>query len=65
MEGYNWYHDRNGVTIFSCPNYCYRCGNQAAFMDIDEHLKYTFLQFDPPPDHKGSRENRRMPAYFL
>ena len=34
-------------------------------MEIDEHLKYTFLQFDLPPDHKGSRENRRMPEYFL
>lgn len=41
MEGYNWSHDRNVVTIFSAPNYCYRCGNQAAIMELDEHLKYT------------------------
>ena len=26
MEGYNWSHDENTVTIFSAPNYCYRCG---------------------------------------
>ena len=31
MEGYNWSHDRNVVTIFSAPNYCYRCGNQVSF----------------------------------
>ena len=45
MEGYNWSHDRNVVTIFSAPNYCYRCGNQAAIMELDEHLKYTLWVF--------------------
>lgn len=72
MEGYNWSHDRNVVTIFSAPNYCYRCGNQAAIMEIDEHLKYTFSQFDPAPREKGSPEVggafeqvKRIPDYFL
>lgn len=41
MKGYNWSHERQVVTIFSAPNYCYRCGNQAAILEIDEHLKYT------------------------
>lgn len=41
MEGYNWSHDRNVCTVFSAPNYCYRCGNLAAIMEIDENLKYT------------------------
>lgn len=39
MEGYNWCHDRNVVTIFSAPNYCYRCGNQAAIMELDGKLR--------------------------
>ena len=41
MQGYNWCHDRNVVTIFSAPNYCYRCGNQAAIMELDDDLKYS------------------------
>lgn len=65
MEGYNWGHDRNVVTIFSAPNYCYRCGNQAAIMEIDEHLEYTFLQFDPAPRRGEPHVTRRTPDYFL
>lgn len=38
MEGYNWSHEQQVVTIFSAPNYCYRCGNQAAIMEIDEKV---------------------------
>ncbi|KAK3938786.1 hypothetical protein QBC46DRAFT_365238 [Diplogelasinospora grovesii] len=65
MDGYNWSQDRNVVTIFSAPNYCYRCGNQAAIMEIDEHLKYTFLQFDPCPRAGEPMVSRRTPDYFL
>jgi diadenosine tetraphosphatase ApaH/serine/threonine PP2A family protein phosphatase len=41
MEGYQWDHDNNIVTIFSAPNYCYRCGNQAAIMEVNEHMHYS------------------------
>ena len=69
MNGYSWCHNRQVCTIFSAPNYCYRCGNQAAIMEVDEHLKYTFLQYDPSPI-QGSKDeivgiNKRTPDYFL
>lgn len=65
MEGYNWCHNRNVVTVFSAPNYCYRCGNQATIMEIDEKLKYTYLQFDPAPRRGEPHVTKRTPDYFL
>eukprot|EP01090_Pellita_catalonica_P009565 TRINITY_DN2066_c0_g1_i1.p1 TRINITY_DN2066_c0_g1~~TRINITY_DN2066_c0_g1_i1.p1 ORF type:complete len:332 (+),score=28.13 TRINITY_DN2066_c0_g1_i1:41-1036(+) len=65
MEGYNWSHDQNVVTIFSAPNYCYRCGNQAAVMELDESMTHMFLQFDPAPRRGEPHVTRRTPDYFL
>ena len=69
MEGYNWCHNKNVVTIFSAPNYMYRCGNQAGIMEIDEHLEYTFLQFNASPSNERGDSNtinaKRIPDYFL
>eukprot|EP00055_Hartaetosiga_balthica_P018654 m.135032 g.135032 ORF g.135032 m.135032 type:complete len:307 (-) comp9816_c0_seq1:387-1307(-) len=65
MEGYNWSHDRNVVTIFSAPNYCYRCGNQGGILELDDILNYSFLQYDPAPRPEGFHKLPRAPDYFL
>ena len=67
MEGYNWCHDKNVVTIFSAPNYQYRCGNVGGIMELDENLSYTFFPFDAAPRRSGSSrmDQRRVPDYFL
>jgi serine/threonine-protein phosphatase 2A catalytic subunit len=49
MNGFTEDHDGQVVTVFSAPNYCYRCGNQASIMEVDEHMNLNFLQFDPSP----------------
>lgn len=41
MRGYNWCHNRLVLSIFSAPNYCYRCGNEAAIMNVDEDQNVT------------------------
>lgn len=66
MEGYLWHHDQSLVTIFSAPNYCYRCGNQASIMEVDDNLGTSFLQFDPAP-RRGEEQQaaKRCPDYFL
>jgi len=69
MEGYNWCHEKSVVTIFSAPNYCYRCGNQASLMEVDENIDEisspTFIQFDPAPRRGEPHVNRRKPEHFL
>lgn len=66
MEGYSPTHSGNVVTVFSAPNYCYRCGNQAAIMNVDADLKPEYIQFDTAP-RKGEPivVPRRIPDYFL
>ncbi|KAK3409703.1 hypothetical protein EUGRSUZ_J01802 [Eucalyptus grandis] len=65
MEGYNWGHDQKVVTIFSAPNYCYRCGNMASILEVDDCKGHTFIQFEPAPKRGEPDVTRRMPDYFL
>lgn len=65
MDGYQWLHQESVVTIFLAPNYCYRCGNQAAIMEVDEHHHRQFLQYDPLVRPGEPTVTRKTPDYFL
>ncbi|KAI7559260.1 Metallo-dependent phosphatase, partial [Hortaea werneckii] len=67
-EGYKYhFQSQDVVTVWSAPNYCYRCGNVASIMTLGEDLEPDFKIFSAVPDHR-----RAVPAgragrgeYFL
>ncbi|CAF0722336.1 unnamed protein product [Didymodactylos carnosus] len=66
MEGYKWHFNETVLTIWSAPNYCYRCGNVAAILELDEHLNRGFTIFEAAPqDQRSSATKRVVPDYFL
>ncbi len=65
MEGYNYAHNKKCVTVFSAPNYCYRCGNQASVLEVSDNLEYYYQKFDPSDKEKENEPTKRVPEYFL
>ena len=67
MDGYKWMFDDSLVTVWSAPNYCYRCGNVAAIMELDVKLTTSFKIFKAAPqDLRGSTARPKpAPDYFL
>ena len=70
QEGYKYmFPDDNLVTVWSAPNYCYRCGNVASIMQINENLQIdesSFKIFNAVPDQERSIPPRAgVGQYFL
>ena len=53
------------MTIWSCPNYCYRCGNKAGIIKIDKNKQRTNITFDSVPESKESATIKTLVPYFL
>ncbi|KAH9600283.1 Calcineurin-like phosphoesterase domain [Trypanosoma melophagium] len=68
FEGYKSMFDDNCCTVWSAPNYCYRCGNVASIMKIGEHARTdrTFITFGAAPSEtRGHLAKQPPPEYFL
>ena len=66
MEGYKSHFNGTAYTVWSAPNYCYRCGNVAAIMRVDEGMATDFVIFkDAPVASRGSNPTSTVPEYFL
>lgn len=66
MEGYKEMFNGGLVTVWSAPNYCYRCGNVAAVLTIDDDLSRDYKIFEAVV-HDASKIPLKKPAtdYFL
>jgi len=66
MEGYKYMFEKMLVTVWSAPNYCYRCGNVAAILELDEHRNANFKIFEAAPQEaRGIPQKKPAPDYFL
>lgn len=67
-EGYKYhFKDKDVVTVWSAPNYCYRCGNVASIMSLGEDLDPKFTIFSAVPENRRAVPQGRgtRGEYFL
>jgi len=66
MEGYKHMFNQTLVTVWSAPNYCYRCGNVAAILGLDDNLARDFKIFEAAPHEARNVPSKKPhPDYFL
>lgn len=66
MEGYKYMFQEQLVTIWSAPNYCYRCGNVASILELDEARGAHFKIFEAAPQEaRGIPQKKPAADYFL
>ena len=66
QDGYMyWFPGDILVTVWSAPNYCYRCGNLAAILEIDQNLNRNFKTFKEVPESARSISPKLVLPYFL
>lgn len=50
-EGYQIYFNGLVTTVWSAPNYCYRCGNKASILELYSKDDYYFNIFEEAPEN--------------
>ncbi|MCJ1271827.1 putative serine/threonine protein phosphatase [Lobaria immixta] len=61
QEGYQILYDDRLSTVWSAPNYCYRCGNMASVLEVSDTGERYFNVFDAAPEndlHRGEQQQQ-------
>jgi serine/threonine-protein phosphatase 6 catalytic subunit len=56
--------DNSLVTVWSAPNYCYRCGNVASILIFDEQLQRDVRYFTETNENNTMMAPRTAARYF-
>jgi len=56
--------DQSLVTVWSAPNYCYRCGNVASILIFDENLQRDVRYFTETAENSTMMAPRVPTRYF-
>ena len=67
FPGYKYMFNDQLVTVWSAPNYCYRCGNVASILEFGggSSADRTPKLFEAVPDTKRVIPSRVTTPYFL
>jgi serine/threonine-protein phosphatase 6 catalytic subunit len=56
--------DQSLVTVWSAPNYCYRCGNVASILIFDDNLQRDVRYFTETAENSTMMAPRVPTRYF-
>jgi serine/threonine-protein phosphatase 6 catalytic subunit len=56
--------DQSLVTVWSAPNYCYRCGNVASILIFDDNLQRDVRYFTETAENSTMMQPRVPSRYF-
>lgn len=65
QSGYDYIFNETVLTVFSAANYCYRCGNEAAILEINSEMNRDFKIFEAVANQHNDNKPPRVLSYFL
>ena len=64
-DGFYWLHSRHALSLFSAPNYMYRCGNTAALLSLEPGLQFMHFKQFLASRHQDSQPPPCAPSGFF